>query len=404
MPWLSIVGIGEDGVAGLTPQARRLLESATVVFGGVRHLALAQTLISGDQRAWALPLEATLSEVLACRGRAVCVLASGDPFMYGVGAALAREVPPAQMQVIPGPSSFSLAAAKLCWSLSHTHLLSVCGRSHLLLRPYLSDGARLLVLSAGSGTPAQLAAWLTAEQFGGSRLTLLEALSGPRERIRTARADGFDLHEVDALNVLAIEVVAEPAARVLPRTSGLPDDWFEHDGQITKREMRAATLSALAPRRGDVLWDVGAGSGSVAIEWLLADPSLRALAIERDAPRAEVIHRNAQRLGVPQLEVIAQPAPQAFERLCVPNAIFIGGGATAAGVIDAARERLAPGGRLVINAVALQTERLLLEQQAACGGSLLRIAISRAALIGESTRMQGWYPAMPVTQWTWVKP
>jgi precorrin-6B C5,15-methyltransferase / cobalt-precorrin-6B C5,C15-methyltransferase len=236
---------------------------------------------------------------------------------------------------------------------------------------------------------------------GASRLTILEALGGPRERIRTMRADDDDFGAVDALNTVAIEVETAPGARVLARTPGLADALFEHDGQITKREIRAVTLSALAPRRGELLWDIGAGSGSVAIEWMLADPAMRAIAIEQRTDRAARIRRNAAAFGVPGLQVVEGSAPAALGSLAVPDAIFVGGGAGDAGVLDAAARALRPGGRLVVNAVTLETELLLLARHAALGGELIRIAVARAAPVGSKT---GWRAAMPVTQWTWTKP
>jgi len=237
--------------------------------------------------------------------------------------------------------------------------------------------------------------------FGPSRVTVLEALGGAHERVRSASAAQFDLPSVDDLNVVAIEVVGEPGARIIARSPGLSDAMFEHDGQITKREIRAITLSALAPRRGELLWDIGAGAGSVAIEWMLADPSLRAIAIERQAERAARIRRNAAALGVPTLEIVEGAAPLALENLPRPGAIFMGGGASDPGIVEAAIEALLPGGRLVVNAVTLASEQLLIERQAVLGGELTRIAIARAGPLGSKT---AWHPALPVTQWTWVKP
>jgi precorrin-6Y C5,15-methyltransferase (decarboxylating) len=403
--WLSIVGIGEDGIEGLNATARELIQSAAVVFGGARHLALAASLIRGSVRPWAAPFDGTVSEVLACRGHAVCVLASGDPFFHGVGSVLSRHVSREETLAIPAPSAFSMAASRLLWPLPQTVLLSLCGRPLDLLRPHLHPGARILVLTSGPEAPAQLARLLCDTGFGGSQLTVLESLAGPHERIRAARADAFDLERIDSLNTVAIEVAAQPGARILPRAAGLADDLFEHDGQITKREIRALTLSALAPRRGELLWDVGAGSGSVAIEWMLADESLHAIAIERHGERAPRIARNAAACGVPHLQLVEGSAPAAFEGLAAPNAIFIGGGAGTPGLIDAARAALRPSGRLVVNAVTLETESLLLKYQSLCGGSLTRIEISRAGPVGgEQAKMTGWRPARPIVQWTWVKP
>lgn len=399
--WLSIVGIGEDGADGLSPIARGLVADAELVFGGKRHLQLAGAVIRGAARPWPSPFERGIAEVLAARGRAVCVLASGDPFFYGVGTVLMRHLDPQETVTVPGPSAFSLAAARLGWSLPDTTLLSLHARALDLVRPHLQPGARLLALTSDADGPAALARLLAETGFGASRLTVLEALGGPRERVRTTTAEGFDVGAVDPLNTVAIEVVAAPDARVLARAAGLPDSLFEHDGQITKREIRAVTLSSLGPRRGELLWDIGAGSGSIAIEWMLADPSMRALAIEARADRAARIRRNAAAFGVPGLDVIEGAAPHALGGLPAPDAIFIGGGASEAGVLDAALAALRPGGRLVVNAVTLETEAVLIARHAALGGELIRIAVARADPVGGKT---GWRPAMPVTQWAWVKP
>jgi precorrin-6Y C5,15-methyltransferase (decarboxylating) len=397
--WLSIVGIGEDGIEGLTPIARGLIQAAEIVFGGQRHLALAAPLIRGAARPWRSPFEGAIEDILAQRGRDVCVLASGDPFVYGVGSVLLRHIDPRETVAVPAPSTFSLAAARLGWALPETIQLSLHGRSLDLVRPHLQPGARVLALTSDGEGPAALARLLAELGFGRSRLTVLEALGGPRERVRTTAAASFDLGDVGPLNAVALEVEASPGARVLARTAGLPDALFEHDGQITKREIRAVTLAALSPRRGELLWDVGAGAGSVAIEWMLADPSMRAVAIEARSDRAGRTRRNAAAFGVPGLEVIEGAAPAAFEGLARPDAVFIGGGATM--VLDAAARALRTGGRLVVNAVTVETETLLLQRRATLGGELTRIAIARLEPMG---RKQGWRPALPVTQWVWIKP
>jgi len=402
--WLSIVGIGEDGIEGLTAAGRELIQSAAFVFGGARHLALAAPLIRGIPRPWPTPFDPTVAEVLAHRGRAVCVLASGDPFLHGIGSLLSRHVSREETVAVPAPSAFSLAASRLLWPLPQTVLLSLCGRSLDFIRPHLHPGARILILTSDGDAPATLARLLCRIGFGPSRVTVLESLAGPRERIRSSPANAFDLESIDPLNTVAIEVAAEHGAHILPRAAGMPEELFEHDGQITKREIRALTLSALAPRRGELLWDVGAGSGSVAIEWLLADASLSAIAVERRSDRAARVARNAAAFGVPHLTLIEGSAPAALEGLAPPDAVFIGGGATAPGVMDAARAALRPAGRMVVNAVALETERVLLKCQSQWGGTLTRIAVSRAGPIGgEDARMTGWRSAMPVMQWTWVK-
>ena len=400
MSWLTIVGIGEDGLAGLGDAARAAIANADHVFGGARHIELAAPLIKGSAHPWQTPFSASIDAIIALKGEAVCVLASGDPFHHGVGATLARQIDASQMRVYPHPSSFSLAAARLGWPLQDVLTLSLHGRPLDLIRPHLHAGARILALTSDEHGPAQLAKLLTEAGFGISIITVLEALGGPNEAIRSHVAMSFALDCINPLNICAISVVALPGARVLPLTPGLDDTLFEHDGQITKREVRALTLSALAPRRGETLWDIGAGSGSIAIEWMLADPSLKAIAIEADAERAARMARNAARFGVPDLAIITGTAPDALVGLEPPHAIFIGGGGSDPGVLDAAITALRPSGRLVANAVTLELEALLLAKHAKLGGSLTRIAIARTDAIGSMT---GWRPAMPITQWTWVK-
>lgn len=396
---MSIVGIGEDGSDGLGAAARALIEEADLVFGGRRHLRLAADLIRGKPCPWPSPF--SVAGVLEARIRKVCVLASGDPFLHGVGSTLARHVPAAEMMVIPAASAFSLAAARLGWPLPETVTLALHGKPLDLIRPWLHPGSRLLVLTSDAAGPAGVAGLLAEAGFGSSRLVLLEALGGPGERIRESSARSFDLADIDPLNLVAVEVSADPGARILPCTSGRDDDLFEHDGQLTKREIRAVTLSALAPRRGELLWDVGAGAGSVGIEWLLADPSLRAIAVEARGDRAERALRNAASMGVPGLRMIVGKAPAALAGLPAPDAVFVGGGASDPGVIDMVVASLRTGGRLVVNAVTLETEAILLARHADLGGSLTRIALSRAAPVAGMT---GWRPAMPVTQWSWEKP
>ena len=403
--WLSIVGIGEDGLGGLTPVARGLLESASVVFGGARHIELARAAIRGIARTWPVPFDDSIAEVLKYRGQAVCVLASGDPFVHGVGSVLARHVPPEEILSVPAPSAFSIAASRLSWPLPMTTQLSLCGKPPVLIRPHLHHGRRLLLLTSDQDSPAQLAKLLCEQGFGASKLTVLEALSGPNERTRTTRADEFSLQGIGALNTVALDLVAGKGARALSLAGGLADDLFEHDGQITKREVRALTLSALAPQFGELLWDIGAGAGSVAIEWLLSDPSLQALAIEQRPDRAARLMRNAAALGVPRLQCIQGASPGVLEGLKTPDAAFIGGGLTAPGTLELAQKALRSGGRLVINSVTLETEGLLLQAHAQLGGTLSRIEISHASpLGGENRRFSGWRPAMPVLQWTWEKP
>ncbi|HTN63560.1 MAG TPA: precorrin-6y C5,15-methyltransferase (decarboxylating) subunit CbiE [Devosia sp.] len=400
MKWLTIIGIGEDGIAGLGEAARQRIADADIVFGGARHLDLATAIITGERRAWDSPFIRSIEAVLAERGRAICVLASGDPFHFGVGATLARHVDASEMAVFPYPSSFSLAAGRLGWALQDVTRLSLHGKALDLIRPHLHPGARILALTSDGTGPAALAQLLDNAGFGSSTITVLEALGGPDERSRTAIAAQFSLTDINPLNVCAITVAAAPGARILAFAPGLDDALFEHDGQITKRDIRALTLSALAPRHGELLWDIGAGSGSIGIEFMLADPSLRAIAVEADAERAARIARNATAFGVPDLRIVHGAAPAALANLPQPSAIFIGGGGTEPGVLDAAIAALPVGGRLVANAVTTQMEALLLSQYGALGGQLSRIGIDRAAPIGTMT---GWRPAMPITQWSWIK-
>lgn len=403
--WLSIVGVGEDGPNGLTSAAQTLVRSAEVVFGGERHLNLMAPLIRGIATAWPHPFDATYAQVLACRGRSVCVLASGDPMHYGAGSSLSRLVSPDEVVVAPGISAFALAAARLLWPLQQTELVSLCGRPLRTLVRQLHAGARIIVLSADQKTPGQLAPLLRELGFGDTQMHVLEALGSDRERIRRTTASAFDFADIDPLNVVALEVVAGPSSRPVPLSAGLSDELFEHDGQLTKREIRALTLSSLAPRRGELLWDIGAGAGSISIEWMLTDTSLTAIAIEDRPDRAARIARNALVFGITNLEIMTAQAPAALASLPPPDAVFVGGGATEPGVIEIAQAALKSGGRLVINAVTLECEALLLKCHDTLGGSLTRLAISRADPIGaKGADVQGWRPAMPITQWVWTKP
>jgi precorrin-6B C5,15-methyltransferase / cobalt-precorrin-6B C5,C15-methyltransferase len=399
--WLSIVGIGEDGRAGLSHAAMTLIDNADLVIGGRRHLDLIGT-TRAEQRVWPVPLEAIVPEIIAHRGRPVCVLASSDPFWFGVGVTLTRHIPVKEMLVVPAPSSFSLAASRLGWALQTTVTLGLnMPDTAPLIARHLHHGQRILALAMDATTPQQIANVLTNYGFGESRLWVLEALSGPREGMRETTAAAFDLLNVNPLNIIAVEVAASPDARPIPFAAGLPDAYFEHDGQLTKREIRAITLSSLAPAPGQLLWDVGLGSGSVAIEWLLSHATTRAIGFERDDERAARGMRNAIALGVPHLKVQRGATVAMFDDIDRPDAIFIGGGATAFGVFEACWAALKPGGRIVINAVTLETEALVLRAFDQHGGSLTRISIDRAIKIGGK---HGWRPAMPITHWVGQKP
>ena len=397
--WLTIVGIGEDGLDGLGASARAAVAEAETLVGGARHLAMIPPDGRRERLEWPRPFSALTGELHARAGRRVCVLATGDPFCYGVGTPIARHFPPAEMRVIPAPSAFSLACARLGWSLPEVETLTLHGRPPAAFRAAVAPRARVLVLSHDAATPARVAAMLREAGYGGSRVVVLEHLAGADERVRESTADGFALADVRDFNTVAVECAGAPApdSPLLPRAPGLPDDAFEHDGQITKRVFRAAALAALAPCPGHLLWDVGAGCGSVGIEWMRAARGARAVAVERSPRRAGLIERNAERLGTPGLHVVRGAAPEALADLDgPPDAVFAGGGLSSSpDLLGACWEALPPGGRLVAHAVSLEGERSLYEAHAAFGGELTRIAVSRAAPLG---RFRALRPAYPVTE------
>ena len=398
--WLAIVGISEDGAEGLSPAARALITNAKLVVGGKRHLALADGLPSGERMTWPSPIAQSIPAILAHRGEPVAVLASGDPYCFGVGAMLSVHVPVEETICLPAPSSLSLACARLGWALEDVATMSLCGRPIETLAPSLQPKRRVLVLSADATTPAAVARYLAQRGFGRSKMHVLEALGGPRERVRVTTADRFGFNDVEALNLIAIEVEASPGAKIIPLSTGLPDDMFEHDGQITKREIRTVTLSSLSPRAGELLWDIGCGSGSIAIEWLLRHQANRAIGIERDQLRAARAARNAAELGVPRLGVVTGEAQATLDKLPTPDAIFIGGGGEPA-LIDKAFTALRPGGRIVANAITLETETAVLAAQCKFGGTLTRLSVERLDAVGGK---QAFRPAMTVTQWSRTKP
>lgn len=401
--WLSIVGLGEDGIDGLSAVARQLVSSAELVVGGKRHLELAGDLVRGRALAWPSPIAGAMAEIVALRGRPVVVLASGDPFHYGVGDMLLRSVPAEEMLCLPQPSSFSLAASRLGWSLQDVALVSLHGRALEGVVRHLQPGARILALSWDGETPGRLAQLLAVRGMGTSTLTVLEALGGPRERVRSATAQSFSLAEIAALNTIALEVVASAGAKIVTLAPGLADSLFEHDGQLTKRDIRAVTLSSLAPQQGELLWDVGLGAGSIAIEWMLRHPSLRAIGIEEDVERAARAARNAAMLGTPDLQIVQGVAPAAFEGLPSPDAIFVGGGLSDPGLLDAAWAALKSGGRIVANAVSLQSEARLIECFQQRGGEITRLQVAKAGRAGTGNVFV-WRHAAPVIQWRARKP
>ena len=398
--WLSIIGIGEEGVEGLSPVARRLVMDAAIVVGGERHLALAGDLIRGERLSWPRPIEAAFPRILSLRGRPVVVLASGDPFHFGIGKQLSALVGADELVCLPQASAFTLAAARLGWALQDVSQVSLHGRALAGIIRYLQPGARILALSWDATTPAKLAALLTERGLGASRLAVLERMGGKRERVRETVAQGFALEDIDSLNTIALEIVAGSDARIISLSSGLDDDLYENDGQLTKREVRAIVLSSLSPRQDELLWDIGLGAGSIAIEWLLCHPSLRAIGIEEDPARAARAACNAAALGTPDLDIVAGAAPEALKDLPAPDAVFVGGG-LGDGVLEVAWEALKSGGRLVANAVTIEGEQRLMRAFAQLGGELTRIEIARADGVGT---LHGWRPAMPVTHWRIKKP
>jgi precorrin-6Y C5,15-methyltransferase (decarboxylating) len=398
-PWLTVVGIGEDGFKGLGKNARHALLRADQVFGGPRQLDLLPPCIKAERRAWPSPF--SLNPVIEQRGAEVCVLASGDPMLFGVGASLTRVVAVEEMLILPAPSSYSLAAARLGWPLQEAVTLSVVARPLAALNAQFHHGVRLLVLSNDGSSPAAIAGLLRERGFGPSHMSVLEHLGGPAERRVDGLASEWANPDIAALNVVAIDCRADAGALRLSPLAGLPDEAFEHDGQLTKRDVRAITLARLAPVPGELLWDVGAGCGSIGIEWMRAHPTCRTLAIEADEGRQQLIEFNRDALGVPGLQLVRGSAPEALAGLERPDAIFIGGGVTRPGVLDACWQQLRSGGRLVANAVTLQSEAALMAWRDLHGGELTRIHIAHAKPLGD---FDTWRQALPITLLDVVKP
>jgi len=393
-PWLSVVGIGEAGLESLSPQARAVVEAGEVLVGGERHLAMV-TGHPAERLVWRRSLEATLADLAALRGRRVVILASGDPMWFGVGELLFRHFDRAELRVLPAPSTLSLICARLGWPQGAVESFSLHGRPFAALHRHLAPGARLVALSHDGDTPNRIAWALTERGFGSSRILVFEHLDGAKERIVEDLAASWRQGSFAALNAVAIECAADGGAGVWSQAPGLPDEAFASDGMLTKREVRAATLARLAPLPGQCLWDVGAGSGSVAIEWLRAARHGRAIAIERESERCGWIAENAERLGTPELEVVCGSAPERLAGLPEPDALFVGGGVGTPGLLDACWRALRPRGRLVANVVTVEGERTLLDWQARHGGDLVRIAVARLDPVGAR---HGWRPLMPVTQ------
>jgi precorrin-6Y C5,15-methyltransferase (decarboxylating) len=397
--WLSVIGIEEDGLAGLSSAALELLNGADVIFGGARHLAML-----GNQKAkrlsWGVPFSKNMAEIEKLRGQKVVVLATGDPQWFGVGAMLARSFSVDDICTIPTRSSFSLAASAIGWSLNNVQCFTLHGRAFSGIARHVSPRARLLALTKDGQTAVKIAAYLEGCGFGASRIVVMEHLGGENQRIRQSTAHGFDMPDIAALNIVAVECIAGPKARWHSRLAGLPDDAFQHDGQLTKSVVRAATLAALKPFPGAVLWDVGAGCGSIGIEWMRAADDAKAIAIERNAGRVQLMAKNTEYLGVPRLQIVEGTAPGALSGLATPDAIFIGGGLTGKGIFAACLKALVDGGVLVANGVTLESEAKLIALHAKYGGSLTRISVEQAVPMGG---FHGWQQAKPVTQWRLVK-
>ena len=401
--WLSVIGLGEDGADALAPAARTLLQTAEVVIGGERHFALAEAAIDGgaERIVWRRPLIDTMEDIRSHEGKRVVVLATGDPMAFGIGVTLARHFTGEEMLMLPAPSAFSLACARLGWPTTRVDCITLHGRPIETLRPHLATGNRILALSDDGTTPAHVAAELVALGYGRSRLTVFEHMGGGAEQVHEGAAADWPDAPVADLNTIAIECAGDAAAKRFAGGPGLPDRAYENTGQLTKREVRAVSLAALRPTPGGLLWDVGAGAGSIGIEWLLAHPANEAIALERKPESCAMIARNATALGVPRLKVEQGQAPESLELMPDPDAAFVGGAIAVPGVLETCWARLRPGGRLVANAVTISGEAALFAFQEDNGGRLTRIAISRAGPMGPHT---GWRALNPVTQLEAVKP
>lgn len=393
---LTVVGIGADGWNGLGEAARAAVLSAELIVGSERQLALVPP-TAAVRRPWPTPIDGLVEELVAGRAGAACILASGDPMLHGIGATLARRIDRDRLTVHPHPSAFALACARLGWPSAETDLVSAVARPVEALARLLQPGRRVIVYVAGEQGAREVARVLRERGFGPSRLVVLEQLGGPDERIVDSTAEEWGERSVRTLHAVAVECRAAPGTSPLACTPGLRDSAYESDGLLTKQEVRAITLAVLAPMRGELLWDVGAGSGSIAIEWLRAEATARAIAVEARADRAERAVRNARVLGVPTIEVVCGKAPRALVGLDRPDAVFVGGGLTTPALLDSCWRELRPGGRIVANAVTLEGEQVLQAACAAHGGRLVRIAVSRAEPVGGFT---SWRPQLPVVQWS----
>ncbi len=400
MPWLTVIGVGLDGASGLSRTALTALEAATVVAGSQRLLEAVEV-PAAKRYPWPSPVAQGLAHVRSLRGSAVAVLASGDPMHFGVGASLAAYIPADEMRVLPAPSALSLAAARMGWPLQDVACVSLHGRPLETLYPALHGGARLLILTRDGDAPSEIMSLLMQAGYGASHVSVLENLGGEDERRHDLAAEEHSFDSYAALNIMAVRCVADPDVQYLPPLPGLPDGAYAHDGQLTKREVRAATLAALAPTPGQRLWDVGAGCGSVAIEWLRAASRGQAVAFERNGERIGLIEQNALRLGVPHLAIVEGSLPDSLDGQAAPDAVFHGGALSDEEVFTACWSALKSGGRLVANAVTLEGEAALARRHREYGGELVTIAVAKAVAVGAFRGMQ---PGMTVMQWRAVKP
>ena len=398
-PRVTVVGVGDDGWQGLTGEARAVLREAPLIAGGDRHLALMPDL-PGRKVPLPSPLLSQLDDLVTANP-GMCVLASGDPMLHGIGATLARRLGAGQMRVLPAVSCAALACARLGWAEQEVDVVSMVSRPAEVILPAVQPGARVLVLCRDGGTPAVLGELLADRGWSATQLTVLEHLGGSAERVRGPYpASCLRPGPFADLCLVALACAPDTPGAVLPRVPGLPDSAYETDGQLTRRAARALALAALAPGPGQLLWDIGAGSGSVGIEWMRVDPRCRAVAVEARPGRAARIRRNAGRLGVPGIDVVCAAAPGALRGLPRPDAVFIGGGVTTDGVLEACWQALPPGGRLVAHAVTVESEALLHQWQRAVAGELVKLDLSYAGPLGRFTT---WRPALPVTQWQAIR-
>ncbi|MEO9330109.1 precorrin-6y C5,15-methyltransferase (decarboxylating) subunit CbiE [Gordonia aurantiaca] len=400
-----VVGIGADGWRGLGDHARDELRGARVIFGAARQLALldeAAAELAGDRIAWRSPMSEHLAAVLAgtdadaASTGTVHILASGDPMFHGVGASIVSRVGADRVRVIPAVSSAGHACARLGWDLATTRVVSAVTADPEIVLTETTDGARVLVLSRDQNTPAAIAKILVDNGFGDSTVTVLEQLGGPGERVYSSPAHTWSYPEPDPLNIVAIDCAGPRSSRA----PGRDDDAYDHDGQITKSTIRAATVAALEPAGPQLLWDIGAGSGSVTIEWLRADVRGRAIAFERDPDRARRLSSNARRHGVAHRLTVRGAAPDALADAPTPDTVFIGGGLDDE-VLDLAWAALRDGGRIVVNAVTVENQSILIRRHGELGGTLRRLSVETLAPLGT---MSTWRPALPIVQWAATKP